>query len=163
MSCTGTASLDRYRVPDMLTEWKRCHDRPRQMHQPEPEATDTMISMTPEAVSQLKDFLSDQGTPDHALRVFVAPGGCSGLQYGMTIDEAADEGDEVLETNGVKVLIDNFSAMYLEGAEIDFVNSLMGGGFTVRNPNAVASCSCGHSFDTGEDEAATAQGCGCGD
>lgn len=122
-----------------------------------------MITMTTEAVTQLKDFLTDQGTPDHALRVFVAPGGCSGLQYGMTIDETADEGDEILETNGVKVLIDNFSAMYLEGAEIDFVNSLMGGGFTVRNPNAVASCSCGHSFDTGEDEAATAQGCGCGD
>ena len=122
-----------------------------------------MITMTSEAVTQLKDFLTDQGTPDHALRVFVAPGGCSGLQYGMTIDEAADEGDEILETDGVKVLIDNFSAMYLEGSEIDFVNSLMGGGFTVRNPNAVASCSCGHSFDTGEDEAETAQGCGCGD
>lgn len=120
-----------------------------------------MISMTPEAVSQLKDFLTDQGTPDHALRVFVAPGGCSGLQYGMTIDETSDEGDEIIETSGVKVLVDNFSAMYLEGAEIDFVNSLMGGGFTVRNPNAVASCSCGHSFDTGDDAAETAQGCGC--
>jgi iron-sulfur cluster assembly protein len=121
-----------------------------------------MITMTPEAVTQLKDFLADQGTPDHALRVFVAPGGCSGLQYGMTIDETSDEGDEVIETNGVKVLVDNFSAMYLQGAEIDFVNSLMGGGFTVRNPNAVASCACGHSFDTGDDAAATSQGCGCG-
>lgn len=120
-----------------------------------------MITMTPEAVTQLKDFLTDQGTPDHALRVFVAPGGCSGLQYGMTIDEASDEGDEIIETGGVKVLVDNFSAMYLEGAEIDFVNSLMGGGFTVRNPNAVASCACGHSFDTGNDAAETAQGCGC--
>lgn len=120
-----------------------------------------MISMTPEAVSQLKDFLADQGTPDHALRVFVAPGGCSGLQYGMTIDESADEGDEVIETSGVKVLVDNFSAMYLQGSEIDFVNSLMGGGFTVRNPNAVAGCACGHSFDTGDDAAATSQGCGC--
>lgn len=120
-----------------------------------------MISMTPEAVSQLKEFLADQGTPDHALRVFVAPGGCSGLQYGMTIDESSDEGDEVIETSGVKVLVDNFSAMYLQGAEIDFVNSLMGGGFTVRNPNAVAGCACGHSFDTGDDAAATSQGCGC--
>lgn len=120
-----------------------------------------MISMTSEAVSQLKTFLTDQGTPDHALRVFVAPGGCSGLQYGMTIDETSDEGDEVIETSGVKVLVDNFSAMYLEGAEIDFVNSLMGGGFTVRNPNAVASCACGHSFDTGSDAAETGQSCGC--
>jgi iron-sulfur cluster assembly protein len=120
-----------------------------------------MISMTPSAVDQLKAFLDEQGTPDHALRVFVAPGGCSGLQYGMTIDEAADEGDEVLETSGVRVLVDSFSAMYLEEAEIDYVSSLMGGGFTVSNPNAVASCACGHSFDAGGN-AGTAQGCGSG-
>lgn len=122
-----------------------------------------LISMTTEAVDQLKGFLSEQGTPDHALRVFVAPGGCSGLQYGMTIDEVADEGDEIIETSGVKVFVDNFSAMYLKGAEIDYVNSLMGGGFTVKNPNAVAGCACGHSFDTGDDAAETSQSCGCGD
>lgn len=120
-----------------------------------------MITMTPEAVTQLKSFLGEQGTPDGALRVFVAPGGCSGLQYGMTIEEAVEEGDELIETEGVRVLVDNFSAMYLEGAEVDYINSLMGGGFTVRNPNAVASCACGHSFDTGGN-AATTQGCGCG-
>ncbi len=123
--------------------------------------TTPMISMTTEAVDQLKGFLSEQGTPDHALRVFVAPGGCSGLQYGMTIDEAADEGDEIIETEGVRVFVDNFSAMYLQGAEIDYVNSLMGGGFTVKNPNAVAGCACGHSFDTGDDAAETGQSCGC--
>lgn len=120
-----------------------------------------MISMTSEAVGQLREFLEEQGTPDHALRVFVAPGGCSGLQYGMTIDEVADDGDEIVETEGVKVLVDNFSAMYLEGAQIDYVNSLMGGGFTVSNPNAVAGCACGHSFDAGGNEG-TAQGCGSG-
>jgi iron-sulfur cluster assembly protein len=120
-----------------------------------------MISMTSAAVDQLKEFLDEQGTPDHALRVFVAPGGCSGLQYGMTIDESADEGDEILETNGVRVLVDSFSAMYLEEAEIDYANSLMGGGFTVSNPGAVASCACGHSFDAGGN-AGTAQGCGSG-
>lgn len=120
-----------------------------------------MITMTSAAADQLKEFLAEQGTPDHALRVFVAPGGCSGLQYGMTIDEAADEGDEILETNGVRVLVDSFSAMYLEEAEIDYVNSLMGGGFTVSNPNAVASCACGHSFDSGGN-AGTAQGCSSG-
>lgn len=123
--------------------------------------TEPMISMTSEAVTQLKSFLAEQGTPEHALRVFVAPGGCSGLQYGMTIDEVAEDGDEVVETDGVRLLIDNFSAMYLAGAEVDYVNSLMGGGFTVRNPNAVASCACGHSFDNGGN-APTAQGCGCG-
>ena len=120
-----------------------------------------MITMTPEAVSQLREFLDEQGTPDHALRVFVAPGGCSGLQYGMTIDEQPDDGDEVIETDGVRLLVDNFSAMYLENAEIDYVNSLMGGGFTVSNPNAVAGCACGHSFDAGGN-AGTAQGCGTG-
>jgi len=120
-----------------------------------------MLSITEDAVTQLKSFLDEQGTPDHALRVFVAPGGCSGLQYGMTIEEAADEGDEVIETEGVRIIVDNFSAMYLGGATVDFVNSLMGGGFTIHNPNAVASCSCGHSFDTGEDQQ-TSHGCGCG-
>lgn len=117
-----------------------------------------MLTITEDAVNQLKSFLEEQGTPDHGLRVFVAPGGCSGLQYGMTIEESADEGDEVIETQGVRIIVDNFSAMYLGGASVDFVNSLMGGGFTIHNPNAVASCSCGHSFDTGED-AQTAHGC----
>ncbi len=124
-------------------------------------ATTPLLSITDDAVKQLKEFLDEQGTPDHALRVFVAPGGCSGLQYGMTIEEAEDEGDEVIETEGVKIIVDNFSAMYLGGATVDFVNSLMGGGFTIHNPNAVAGCACGHSFDTGENEQ-TAQGCGCG-
>jgi iron-sulfur cluster assembly protein len=119
------------------------------------------ITITDEAVDQLRDFLTEQGTPEHALRVFVAPGGCSGLQYGMSIEEMSDDGDTVVEMKGVKLLVDEFSAMYIDGAEIDFVSSLMGGGFTVRNPNAVASCACGHSFDTGLNEG-TAQGCGCG-
>ena len=116
------------------------------------------VAMTPAAIGQLKRFLDEQGTPDFGLRVFVSPGGCSGLQYGMTIDETAEEGDEVFETDGVKLLVDNFSAMYLAGAEIDY--TLMGG-FLVRNPNAVASCACGHSFDAGNNEP-TAKGCGCG-
>jgi iron-sulfur cluster assembly protein len=120
-----------------------------------------MITITPEAVQQLKGFLVEQGSPEAGLRVFVAPGGCSGLQYGMTIEESAEDGDEVIETEGVRLLVDNFSAMYLQGAEVDYVNSLMGGGFTVHNPSAVSGCACGHSFNTGGNEA-TAQGCGCG-
>lgn len=120
-----------------------------------------MLTITDEAVAQLRNFLAEQGTPDYALRVFVAPGGCSGLQYGMSVEEVADEGDTVIETKGVRLLVDEFSAMYIAGSEIDFVNSLMGGGFTVHNPNAVTGCACGHSFDTGMNQA-TAQGCGCG-
>jgi iron-sulfur cluster assembly protein len=76
----------------------------------------------------------------------------------MTIDETAEDGDEVVQTDGVRLIIDNFSKMYLDGAEIGY--TLMGG-FTVRNPNAVASCSCGHSFDAGANQQ-TARGCGCG-
>jgi iron-sulfur cluster assembly protein len=121
-----------------------------------------MITITSEAAKQLHGFLSENGTPEAGLRVFVAPGGCSGLQYGMTIEESAEEGDEVIETGGVRLLVDNFSAMYLEGAEVDYVNSLMGGGFTVHNPNAVSGCACGHSFNAGGNDS-TAQGCGgCG-
>lgn len=123
--------------------------------------TATMISISDEAVAQLETFLEDQGTKGSALRVFVAPGGCSGLQYGMSVEEDVEEGDTVVEMKGVRLLVDEFSAMYLGGSEIDYVNSLMGGGFTVRNPNAVAGCACGHSFDAGGNEA-TAQGCGCG-
>ena len=120
-----------------------------------------MITITPEAANQLKSFLVDNASPEAGLRVFVAPGGCSGLQYGMTIEDNAEDGDEVIETEGVRLLVDNFSAMYLAGAEVDYVNSLMGGGFTVHNPNAVAGCACGHSFNSG-DNAPTANGCGCG-
>jgi iron-sulfur cluster assembly protein len=120
-----------------------------------------MITITQDAASQLKSFLVDNGSPEAGLRVFVAPGGCSGLQYGMTIEDNAEDGDEVIETDGVRLLVDNFSAMYLAGAEVDYVNSLMGGGFTVHNPNAVSGCACGHSFNAGANET-TANGCGCG-
>ena len=120
-----------------------------------------MITITPEAVQQLKGFLVEQGSPEAGLRVFVAPGGCSGLQYGMTIEESAEEGDEIIEADGVRLLVDNFSAMYLQGSQVDYVDALMGGGFTVHNPNAVASCACGHSFNAGANEE-TAHGCGCG-
>ena len=123
--------------------------------------TSPMISISDEAVAQLETFLEDQGTKGYALRVFVAPGGCSGLQYGMSVEEEVEDGDTVIDMKGVRLLVDEFSAMYLGGSEIDYVNSLMGGGFTVRNPNAVAGCACGHSFDAGGNDA-TAQGCGCG-
>jgi iron-sulfur cluster assembly protein len=121
----------------------------------------TMVNLTPEAMKQLKAFMDEQGTPEGKLRVFVSPGGCSGLEYGMSIEDEVDEDDFVFDQEGITVLVDSFSAMYIEGSEIDYVNSLMGGGFTVRNPNAVTSCACGHSFDTGEN-GGTAMGCGCG-
>lgn len=120
-----------------------------------------MITISDLAVERLQAYTLAQGSPDAALRVFVAPGGCSGLQYGMTVEQDADEDDQVIETKGVRLFIDAFSGQYLDGSEVDFVDSLMGGGFTIHNPNAQAGCACGHSFTTGENEA-TANGCGCG-
>jgi iron-sulfur cluster assembly protein len=119
------------------------------------------VSLTGDALSQLKSLLEKEGNPEVALRVFVSGGGCSGLQYGMAFDDITRPGDEVVEMDGVRVVIDDFSAPYIRGSEIDYVDSLMGAGFTVHNPNAVSSCSCGHSFDAGDD-AGTAKSCGCG-
>ena len=103
-------------------------------------------------------LLQKQGAAELGLRVFVQPGGCSGMSYGMGFEDHAEEGDTITEVGGVRLFVDSVSARYIRGAEIDFVDSLMGGGFTVHNPNAVSSCSCGHSFDTGGD-AGTARGC----
>ena len=119
------------------------------------------VSLTPQALDQLKSLLSAENNPALGLRVFVSGGGCSGLQYGMAFDDQVRAEDEVVETGGVRVIVDEYSVQHIRGSEIDYVDSLMGAGFTVHNPNAVHSCSCGHSFDTGDD-ASGAQACGCG-
>jgi iron-sulfur cluster assembly protein len=124
------------------------------------ETKTTLVSVTPSAAEKVRELLDDEGNETLGLRIFVAGGGCSGLQYGMTLDESQD-GDEVFETNGVRVLIDEMSAQYIDGSEIDYVDSLMGAGFTVNNPNAVSTCGCGHSFKTASDSG-QARGCGCG-
>lgn len=105
-----------------------------------------MISLTDQATAQLKTLMQQQGLDDLGLRVFVAPGGCSGFQYGMRFEDSAMEGDYIEHHGGIRLYVDEFSQQYLEGAEIDFLNELMGGGFTVHNPNAVTGCSCGQSF-----------------
>lgn len=122
------------------------------------ETVDTPITITETAVEELKRVLHKKGNPDLALRVFVSPGGCSGLSYGMAFEDSPAEDDLVVEKAGVKLVVDEVSLMYIEGAEIDYIDQLMGGGFTVYNPNAVKSCSCGHSFDTGSN-AETARPC----
>src|SRR6478609_8969123 len=108
----------------------------------------TMLSLTDEAVSRLRGVLVAQNVPEGALRVYVAPGGCSGFSYGMSLEAEPADDDEIVEQSGVRVVVDPFSLQYLSGAQIDFIDSLMGGGFTVVNPNAVKSCACGQSFDT---------------
>ncbi len=116
------------------------------------------ITITDAALGQLRDLLAKQGHAELGLRVFVQPGGCSGMSYGMGFEDHAEDGDAISEYGGVRLFVDPVSARYIKGAEIDFVDQLMGGGFTVHNPNAVSSCSCGSSFDTGGD-GGTAHGC----
>lgn len=107
-----------------------------------------MITLTELAASRLLEMLCEQSLPDYGLRVFVQGGGCAGLQYSMAFEEAAREDDILVEDKGVRLFVDPFSARYLEGARIDFQDSLMGDGFRVDNPNAVAVCACGTSFRT---------------
>jgi len=122
------------------------------------EQASPLVTMTSLASSKLKEIIEKQGRSDLALRVYVTPGGCSGFSYGMTFAEGAEEGDVVAEQEGVRVVVDPMSAMYLKGAEIDYVDALMGGGFALRNPNAVSSCGCGQSFKAAG-EGGTAKAC----
>jgi iron-sulfur cluster assembly protein len=107
-----------------------------------------MITLTDLAASQLQTLFEQENLPDHGLRVFVQGGGCAGLQYGMAYENTQQEGDTVLEVKGIRLFLDPFSASYLEGARIDYQDTLMGTGFRVDNPNAVAVCACGTSFRT---------------
>jgi len=120
----------------------------------------SILSITPAAGDKVRELLAQENDPGLALRVFVAGGGCSGLQYGMTLDEE-QEGDTVIPLSGIKILVDEMSMGYIDGSEIDYVDSLMGAGFTVNNPNAVSSCGCGHSFKTASG-GGEAKSCGCG-
>ncbi|EFH86211.1 iron-sulfur cluster insertion protein ErpA [Ktedonobacter racemifer] len=119
-----------------------------------------VITMTPTAAVKVNELLQQENDPGLGLRIFVAGGGCSGLQYGMTLDEE-QEGDTVINMSGIKVFVDEMSISYINGSEVDYVDSLMGAGFTVNNPNAVSSCGCGHSFKTA-DGGGEARSCGCG-
>jgi iron-sulfur cluster assembly protein len=127
------------------------------------EKTET-ISLTTGAANMIRNLLTQKNVPDYGLRVFVSGGGCSGMQYGMALEGEPRPYDHVIEHEGIKVFVDPTSMMYLSGATIDYVDSLMGGGFSIDNPNAVSSCGCGHSFKTaGQADAGTGGGgCGCG-
>jgi iron-sulfur cluster assembly accessory protein len=117
-----------------------------------------MINITATAATKVKGILEQEkaSIPQGGLRIYVQGGGCSGFQYGMVLDEAAD-GDQVFETDGIKVIVDPMSLRYLEGAEVDYKEDLMGGGFAIKNPNATSTCGCGHSFQTGSEAGAEPQ------
>ncbi len=121
--------------------------------------TGELVSLTPLAAEKLQAVMKEKNLADHGLRVFIAGGGCSGFQYGMAFENTTEEGDHVFESNGVRMYVDPASAMYLEGATVDYVDSLMGGGFHIENPNAVSTCSCGQSFSAGDQQGSA---CGCG-
>jgi iron-sulfur cluster assembly protein len=111
-----------------------------------------MITMTELAADQLRTPLQRQDLSDHGLRVFVQAGGCAGLEYGMRYEVAGREEDTVVEVQGIRLFVDPFSAQFLDGACIDYEETLMGTGFKIDNPNAVASCACGTSFRTEGDK-----------
>ncbi len=107
-----------------------------------------MVSVTPLAAEKINELLAEEQKSGSGLRVFVQGGGCSGFQYGLMIEDngAQPDSDQVIESNGVKLFIDPISIRYLKGAEVDFVDNMAGGGFTIRNPNAKTTCGCGQSF-----------------
>ena len=129
-----------------------------EQQEPMTQGDQQVVSMTARASDKLKEVIAKQGRDDLALRVYVTPGGCSGFSYGMTFAEGKEEDDTLIEQDGVRIVVDPMSAMYIKGSEIDFVDALMGGGFALRNPNAVSSCGCGQSFKTA-DSSGTAKAC----
>lgn len=105
------------------------------------------IALTSTAAAEVQKYMEEQGAADTAgLRVGVLPGGCSGFQYGLNIEDEAAEDDMVLESSGVRLFVDPFSLQYLGGVEIDYVSTFQGSGFTFNNPNASGGCGCGSSF-----------------
>jgi iron-sulfur cluster assembly accessory protein len=113
-----------------------------------PGAPAVTLNVTESAAGEIKKFMaSEEGLPETCgLRVRVVPGGCSGFQYSLNIEEESRQGDFVLEEKGVRLFVDMFSAQYLNGVQIDYVTGVMGSGFTFNNPNATGSCGCGTSF-----------------
>jgi iron-sulfur cluster insertion protein len=107
------------------------------------------IQVTPTAAAKITELLSEEQKQGAGLRVFVQGGGCSGFQYGLMIEEgeAAAGADQVFSSNGIKLFVDPISIRYLQGAEVDFVDNITGGGFTIKNPNAKSTCGCGSSFN----------------
>lgn len=104
------------------------------------------IKFTDQAANKVKELLEEEENPDLKLRVYVTGGGCSGFQYGFTFDEKTNDGDFVIEKQGVSLVVDPMSLQYLMGGEVDYTSGLEGSRFFVRNPNATTTCGCGASF-----------------
>ena len=126
-------------------------------------ALDQPLLFTDAAAHKVRELIVEENNPNLKLRVYISGGGCSGFQYGLGFDRGAQEGDHAFECEGVSVVVDPFSAPYLMGAQVDYLETIQESGFKIENPNAVASCGCGHSFQVAEGEAPEdAAGCGSG-
>src|SRR6201988_2034336 len=137
----------------------RCYDALRMEIQ---ERTESIVSLTPAAAAKIRGLMATEEDVS-GLRGPIEGGGCSGFQYGLGFDRGAQEGDHEFECEGVTVVVDPFSAPYLMGAQVDYLETIQESGFKIENPNAVASCGCGHSFQVAEGEAPEdAAGCGSG-
>ena len=127
---------------------------------------DTLVTLTESAATKIKQLMAEEPAGEaEVLRVAIQGGGCSGFQYGLGFDSGVVDGDLELDQHGVRVVVDPFSAPYLRGAVVDFIDGLQESGFKIENPNAVASCGCGHSFQVADEEAGAgehAAGGGCG-
>ncbi|AAF10017.1 HesB/IscA family protein [Deinococcus radiodurans] len=135
------------------------------IHTPERQDTPRVpdITISEFGASKAQTILAGSGKENAGVRVFIKSGGCSGYQYGMAIDDRELEGDTIVVDRGVKLLVDRMSIELLRGSEVDFVENMMGGGFTVHNPNATSSCGCGHSFRTDGAQSPDGEGSGgCG-
>ncbi len=120
--------------------------------QPEvlPQAETPLVVLSEAAAHKLQELVEAEQNPDMGLRVYVYSGGCSGFRYGMMLEDQPSNEDLTVESRGIKVYVDGQSTQYLQGSEIDYLDTLMGAGFTVNNPNAVSACGCGSSFRTAD-------------
>jgi iron-sulfur cluster assembly protein len=125
------------------------------------ERTETVLTLTANAAAKIKELMAEESDVG-VLRVAIEGGGCSGFQYGLGFDRGAQEGDIEFECEGVPVVVDPYSAPYLTGARVDYLNTIQEAGFKIDNPNAVSSCGCGHSFQVDDAEAGEAPAAGCG-
>lgn len=105
-----------------------------------------MLNLTPVAAAKVQEFLAHEGKAGHGLRVEVVGGGCSGFKYRLTLDGVVRDGDSIFESHGVKLVVDKGSLPYVDGTEMDYVESMEGAGFTFKNPHAQRTCGCGSSF-----------------
>jgi iron-sulfur cluster assembly protein len=111
------------------------------------EAPASPVLLSELAATEVRRYIEEQGATEQAgLRVGVLPGGCSGFQYGLNIEDEAGEDDMIFESQGIRLFVDPFSLQYLQGTEIDYVSTFQGSGFTFNNPNATGGCGCGSSF-----------------